>query len=259
MGISAAVITYNEEDNIKRYLDSVNDIADEIIVVDSYSKDKTKELCSGYPKVKFFEKKFNGYGEQKNYTLDLCSQEWILFLDADEIPDEELKDSIRKIVNSGNSRFDVYDIKFNNYVGKRLIKHGGWGKVYRERFFKKNSAKYSSDKVHEYLIADSRKGCLKGSINHYTYKNIHHYLTKMNNYSDMMAEKMFERGKKVNQLKVIVNPAFQFFKTYFMKCGFLDGFAGFYIARTMAFYNFMKYIKLYSMIRRSKLEQKTVQ
>lgn len=259
MGISAAVITYNEEDNIKRFLDAVNDIADEIIVVDSYSKDKTKERCSEYPKVKFYEKDFNGYGEQKNYALDLCTQEWVLFLDADEIPDEELKYSIKKIVDSGNSGFEVFDIKLKNYLGTRLIKHGGWGKVYRERFFKNNKAKYSSDKVHEYLMTDSKKGRLNGHINHYTYKNIHHYLTKMNNYSDMMAEKMFERGKEVNQLKVVVNPAFQFFKTYFIKFGFLDGFAGFYIARTMAFYNFMKYIKLYSITRRSKLEKKSLQ
>ncbi|MDQ0477909.1 MULTISPECIES: glycosyltransferase family 2 protein [Chryseobacterium] len=257
MGVSVAVITYNEEENIKRFLDSVNDIADEIIVVDSYSKDKTKERCSEYSQVKFYEKKFNGYGEQKNYALDLCTNEWVLFLDADEIPDEELKKSIRKIVDSGNSKFEVYDIKFNNYLGTHLIEHGGWGRVFRERFFKRNAAKYSPDRIHEYLMTDNDKGSIKGSINHYTYRNIHHYLSKMNNYSDMMAEKMFESGRKVNQLKIIVNPPFQFFKTYFLKLGFLDGFAGFYIARTMAFYNFMKYIKLYSIIKRSKLEKKS--
>lgn len=108
MALSLAIITYNEEENIVRLLDSLIGIADEIIIVDSFSTDRTKEICNQkYPQVKFFEKKFNGYGEQKSYALNLCSHDWVLFLDADEVPDEKLRNSIRK-----NSHFRKPGIQY---------------------------------------------------------------------------------------------------------------------------------------------------
>ncbi|MDR6159800.1 MULTISPECIES: glycosyltransferase family 2 protein [Chryseobacterium] len=257
MVLSLAVITYNEEDNIVRLLNSVSDIADEIIVVDSHSTDRTKEIClQDYPKVQFFEKKFNGYGEQKNYALELCSGEWILFLDADEVPDNDLKKAIQQVISQQNPEYSVYRAKYNNHLGIHLIKFGGWGNVCKERLFRKGSAKYSDDKVHEFLITNEKPGFLEGKINHYTYKNIHHHVTKINRYSDMMAEKMFERGKKINRFKIIINPVFVFIKVFIFKMGFLDGFPGFYIAKTMSYYTFLKYIKLYEKIRMIELEQK---
>ncbi|MET3537391.1 glycosyltransferase family 2 protein [Chryseobacterium limigenitum] len=259
MSLSLAVITYNEEDNIVRLLDSIIDTVDEIIVVDSFSTDKTKEICTQkYPQVKFFEKKFNGYGEQKNHALSLCSNEWILFLDADEVPDEDLKNSIKKITVSENYKCSIYKAKFNNHLGIHLIKFGGWGDVCRERLFRKNCAKYSDDKVHEFLIYDKKTETLDGKINHYTYKSIHHHVTKVNRYSDMMAEKMFEKGKKINRFKIIVSPIFEFVKVFIFKLGFLDGFAGFYIAKTMSYYTFLKYIKLKEKIRLVELEKKNI-
>jgi glycosyltransferase involved in cell wall biosynthesis len=257
MAISLAVITYNEEDNIIKLFDSLADIVEEIIIVDSYSTDKTKEICTQkYPHVKFFEKKFDGYGEQKNYALDLCSNEWVLFLDADELPDEELKSSIKKILSSEKTEFSIYKAKFNNHLGIHLIRFGGWGNVHRERLFRKNSAKYSDDKVHECLITDQKAGFLEGKINHYTYKSIHHHITKVNKYSDMMAEKMFEKGKKINRFKIIVSPVYEFIKVFIFKLGILDGFAGFYIAKTMSYYTFLKYIKLYEKIRLIEIKKK---
>lgn len=250
MALSLAVITYNEEENIVRLLDSLINIVEEIIIVDSFSTDNTKEICiQKYPQVKFFEKKFNGYGEQKNYALSLCSNEWILFLDADEVPDENLKESIQKIIFSENSKFNVYNVKFKNHLGIHLIKFGGWGNVYRERLFKKSCAKYSDDKVHEFLITNEKSGILDGNIDHYTYKSIHHHVSKINKYSDMMAEKMFDKGKRINRFKIIVSPIFEFIKIFIFKRGFLDGFPGFYIAKTMSYYTFLKYIKLREKIR----------
>jgi glycosyltransferase involved in cell wall biosynthesis len=259
MPISLAIITYNEEENIVRLLNSLADIADEVIIVDSFSTDKTKEICTQkYPQVKFFEKKFNGYGEQKNHALNLCSHEWVLFLDADEVPDEEMKKSIQKIVSSESTEFNVYMAKFNNHLGIHLIKYGGWGNVYRDRLFRKKYARYSDDKVHEFLITDQKLGLLEGRLNHYTYKSIHHHVSKINKYSDMMAEKMFERGKRINRFKIIVSPIFEFIKVFIFKRGFLDGFPGFYIAKTMSYYTFLKYIKLREKIRLSESEQNTV-
>jgi len=254
MSISLAVITYNEEENIIRLLDSITDTVDEIIVVDSFSTDKTKEICTQkYPQIKFFEKKFNGYGEQKNHALNLCSCEWVLFLDADEIPNEDLKNSIKKITSSQNPEFNVYKVNYNNHLGIHLIKFGGWGNVYRERLFRKKCAKYSADNVHEFLITDEKCGLLKGKVDHYTYKSIRHHIDKINKYSDMMAQKMFEKGKRINRFKIIISPVFEFIKVFFFKLGFLDGFPGFYIAKTMSYYTFLKYIKLYEKIRLIKI------
>ncbi len=257
MILSLAVITYNEEDNIVRLLDSISEIVDEIIIVDSLSTDRTKEICmEKYAKVKFFEKKFNGYGEQKNYALELCSGEWILFLDADEVPDEDLKKTIQKITSEQNPEFSVYKAKYNNHLGIHLIKFGGWGNICRERLFRKNSARYSDDKVHEFLITNEKVGLLDGKIDHYTYKSIHHHISKINKYSDMMAEKMFERGKPYQNFKIIVSPVFEFIKVFIFKLGFLDGFAGFYVAKTMSYYTFLKYIKLREKIRIREIRKK---
>jgi len=257
MPLSLAVITYNEEQNIVRLLDSLKNTVDEIVIVDSFSTDSTKEICTQkYPQVKFFEKSFHGYGEQKNHALSLCSHDWILFLDADEVPDEDLIQSIKKIIASENPECSVYKAKFNNHLGIHLIKFGGWGNVCRERLFRKNCAKYSDDKVHEFLITEKKYGILDGKINHYTYKSIQHHITKINKYSDMMAEKMFEKGKKINRFKIIISPVFEFIKVFIFKLGFLDGFPGFYIAKTMSYYTFLKYIKLYEKVRLIEIEKK---
>ncbi|ASK30834.1 beta 1,4 glucosyltransferase [Chryseobacterium sp. T16E-39] len=260
MPLTLAVITYNEEYNIVRLLDALCDIVDEIIIVDSYSTDSTKEIIlRQYPKAKFFEKKFNGYGEQKNHALKFCSNDWVLFLDADEVPNKELKKSIKQITSLQNPEFCVYKAKFNNHLGTRLIKHGGWGTVSRERLFKKDAAKYSDDKVHEYLVTNQKSGTLEGRLDHYTYKSIHCHVSKINKYSDMMAEKMFDNGKRIKRFKIIVSPVFEFVKVFIFKLGFLDGFAGYYVAKTMSYYTFLKYIKLREKIKISELQKKCSQ
>lgn len=257
MALSLAVITYNEEDNIVRLLNTVKDTVDEVIIVDSHSTDRTKEIClQNYPDIKFYERKFNGYGEQKNYALSLCSKQWVLFLDADEVPDEEMLQSIRNIISSGNTGHCVYKARYNNHLGIHLIRFGGWGNVCKERLFRKDSAKYSDDKVHEFLITSQKAGILEGKIDHYTYKSIHHHIAKINTYSDMMAEKMFERGKKYQNFKIIISPVFEFIKVFVFKFGFLDGFAGFYVAKTMSYYTFLKYIKLREKIRIREIRKK---
>jgi len=258
MSLSLAVITYNEEDNIVRLLNALEDIVDEIIIVDSFSTDKTKQVCTQHPKVKFFEKKFEGYGEQKNYALNLCTKDWVLFLDADEVPNEDMKKSIKIVIDSPNAAYNIFKAKFINHLGIHIIRHGGWGNVMRERLFKRNAAKYSDDKVHEFLITTEKAGVLEGNIDHYTYRCIHHHVTKINTYSDMMAEKMFVRGKKINRLKIIFNPIFEFNKVFFFKFGFMDGIAGFYVAKTLAYYTFLKYIKLREKVKLKQLGMKNL-
>ncbi len=245
MRLSVAVITFNEEKNIERLLNSVNDIADEIVVVDSFSTDKTKNICGKFNKVKFVPHQFEGYGPQKNFAIENCAGKWIFFPDADEIIDENAKKSISQIILQEDPLFKVYNVEFNNIFLGKTLKHGGWGKVWRERFFMRNLAKYSEDIVHEEFLTKEKIGKLQGRINHYTYENIHHHIEKSNKYTSMMAQKMFRNNKKSSVAKIIFKPAFQFLKSYFLRLGFLDGLVGFYAAVTASFYTFSKYMKLY--------------
>jgi len=246
MNLTVVSIVYNESENIDRLLSSIHHLANEIIIVDSFSNDQTKDICLRYPNVQFFEKKFEGYGSQKNYALDLCSGEWILFLDADEIPDERCKENIMNIVNNTSlSKYDVYAMKFDNIFLGGSVRYGGWGDVYRERLFKNGAGKYSDDIIHENFITKNEVGKLSGKISHYTYKNIDHHIEKINRYSQMMAEKMVSNGKRPSVFKIVVSPFFSFTKTYFLKLGFLDGVKGFYCSNTVAYYTFLKYLKVY--------------
>ena len=245
MKLSVAIITFNEERIIEKNLNAVHDLADEIIIVDSFSTDSTKEICLKFPKVKFIQQKFLGFGKQKNLAIEQCQSEWILFLDSDEIPNGELIDSIRRIVSEPKSAFNVYDVEFNNIFLGETLKYGGWGNIKRERLFRKGHGKYSEDIVHEAFLTTETKGKLQGKINHYTYKDIYHHIEKSNKYTSMMAEKMYKNGKKSNIFKILFKPLFQFFKSYFLRLGFLDGLVGYYAAATAAFYTFLKYKKLH--------------
>ena len=245
MKLSIAIITFNEERIIEKNLNTIQDLADEIIIVDSFSTDRTKEICLKFPKVKFIEQKFLGFGKQKNFAIEQCQADWILFLDSDEIPDEYLKKSIKKTISETQSEFNIYEIEFNNIFLGETLKYGGWGNVKRERLFRKGYGKYSEDIVHEEFISSELKGKLNGKINHYTYKDIYHHIEKSNKYTSMMAEKMYKNGKKSSILKILFKPFYQFIKSYFLRLGFLDGLVGYYAAATAAFYTFLKYKKLH--------------
>jgi hypothetical protein len=220
MKLSVAFITFNEDRIIEKNLNSIHDLADEIIVVDSFSTDRTVEICKKFPKVKFVQRKFEGFGKQKNYAISLCSGDWILFLDADEIPDQKAQQSIKKIVEAETSPFNVYEIAFNNIFLGKALKYGGWGNTKRERLFKRNVGKYSEDIVHECFITSEKKGKIEGKINHYTYKDIYHHIEKSNKYTSMMAEKMYTNGKRSNALKIVFKPIYQFIKSYIIRLGF---------------------------------------
>lgn len=245
MKLSAVVITFNEEKNIERFLKSVNDLADEIVVVDSFSTDRTRELAETFEKVRFITHEFSGYGTQKNYALAQCKGEWVLFPDADEILDEEARNSIRKIINTGDQTAEVYNVEFNNILLGKHLKYGGWGSIFRERFFRRSAGRFSDDKVHEKFIFSGKKEVLPGKINHYTYSSVFQHVDKINRYSEMMAQKYAEAGKKVSIWKILFSPWFTFFRNYFFKLGFLDGLIGFYAAITSSYYSLLKYLKLY--------------
>jgi len=252
--LSVVIITYNEEKNIERCLDSVKDIADDIIVVDSFSTDKTQQICLSKG-VCFIKHKFEGYIEQKNFANAQAKYQHILSLDADEAISNELRKSILSVKN--NWLYDGYTMnRFTNYCGK-WIKHCGWYPDKKLRLFDKTKGKWTGLKIHEKveLMPKSAISFLKGDILHYSYYTIASHIAQANKFSDISAKILFSKNKKTSIFKIIFSPVIKFLCDYFLKLGFLDGFYGFVICKISAHANFLKYCKLIQ-FRRTKKHDK---
>lgn len=241
--ISATIITYNEEKNIERCLKSLQGVADEIIVVDSFSNDRTKEICAKY-NVSFFERKFKGYSDQKNWAIEQTTNDIILSIDADEELSEKLKNSILEVKN--NWQLDGYFFnRMTNYCGK-WVKHSGWYPDKQFRLWDKSMGKWNENKIHEkvQLELTSSTGFLKGDLLHYSFYSIHQHIAQINKYSELKADQLYLKGKKTNILKIIFKPLIKFLKHYIINFGFLDGFTGLVISTNSAHSEFLKQIKL---------------
>ncbi len=239
--ISATIITYNEERNIERCLKSLQGVVDEIIVVDSYSTDKTKEICLNYH-VSFFERGFKDYSDQKNWAVEQCQYPIILSIDADEELSEPLKKSILEVKE--NWKADAYSFnRITNFCGK-WIKHTGWYPDKQIRLWDKSKAKWEGI-IHEKInIPKNSVSHLKGDLEHYSFYTIHQHVAQINKFSELKAETLYQKGKKSNLLKIIFSPFFKFIKHYVFYLGFLDGFYGFVISANSAHSTFLKYVKL---------------
>jgi glycosyltransferase involved in cell wall biosynthesis len=241
--ISAVIITYNEEKNIRRCLESLKNIADEIVIVDSFSLDKTEEICAEF-NVKFNKQAFLGYGEQKNLGNSIASNDYILSLDADEALSEELIQSILMV--KANWQYDAYELtRLNNYCGK-WIKHGGWYPDRKIRLFDRRKGGWEGQLVHERLVLNQSHsiGFLEGKLLHYSYYSISEHITQMNKYSELGAQELFKKGKSVNYITLLIKTKFKFFRNFILKGGILDGFYGLVIAYISAAETFLKYAKL---------------
>jgi glycosyltransferase involved in cell wall biosynthesis len=248
MAISVAIITFNEEKNIARCLDSVKEIADEIVVVDSLSTDKTKNICLAYG-VKWIEQPFLGYVEQKNFALAQTSNDWVLSLDADEALSETLQQEIL-LLKKSSSLADAYEMpRLTNYIGK-WIRHTDWYPDKKIRFFNKNKAnwggKNANGTIHELVVLDSNSTChtLKGDILHYSYYSTQQHLAQINQFTEIMAKEAASRHKKVPLYKLFINPLWKFIYSYFLRLGILDGYKGFLVCAISAFATFVKYVKI---------------
>lgn len=242
--LSAVIITFNEEHNIRRCLDSVKDLADEIVVVDSFSTDKTEEICAEYG-VKFFKNSFAGYIEQKNVALTMAKYPHILSLDADEALDDILKKSIAEVKNNWE-RQGYYMNRLSNYCGK-WIYHGSWYPDRKLRLFDSSKGKWGGMNPHdkfELFEEDKHAGYLKGNILHYSYYTIEQHYNQTEKFTTIAANSLFLRGKKANVIKLYFSPVVKFIRDYFFKTGFLDGKAGFIICRISAYATYLKYKKL---------------
>ncbi|MGA1863100.1 glycosyltransferase family 2 protein [Deferribacter thermophilus] len=243
--ISATIITYNEEDNIERCLKSL-DFADEIIVVDSGSKDKTIEIAKKYTD-KIYFKDFNGYGEQKNYAASMARNDLIFSIDADEEVSDDLKkyllENLEVVFSKGFSAIAVPRRTY--YLGK-FIKNSGWYPDYKVRIYDKNKCYWDNKKVHEALNCEGKVFYVpKGKdLYHYSYKNISDHINKVNKYTSLFASENKDMGFISISFKLLMKPMLKFFKMYFLKYGFLEGYRGFIIAIIGSFYEFLKYAKI---------------
>jgi len=233
MNLSVVVITYNEAKHIKRCLDSVQGLADEIIVVDSGSKDITKDIAQSCGAI-VVHQDWLGFGEQKNFANNLTTNDWILSLDADEALSFELKEEISVVMK--RPFYNVYSMnRLNKYCGKWL-RHGGWYPDTKLRLFNKNFAHWNTNRVHEILevVSNVSIGKLKNNILHYPFDSITEHKQRTEKYALLGAEQIFLKGNKPNFWKIYFSGCFRFFRNYVLKGGFLDGYHGFWASKITA-------------------------
>lgn len=240
--ISALAITLNEEENIEKYLENLH-FADEIILVDSNSTDRTVELASKHPKVQVYLRKFDNFSSQKNYAISLAKNDWVVFFDLDE---EVTKDLTAEILTTVKNPHNIaYFVKRDyHFMGKR-IKYSGFQSDDVIRLFNKKYCRYNDNLVHELLIADGPTGKLKNAVPHYTYKSLDHYTGKLHQYSELQAKMLFEKRKKPNLYHFLFRPFYRFWYQYIIRLGILDGKEGFVLAYINAFSVFKRYVNLW--------------
>ncbi len=242
MKLSVGIITFNEEMNIGRTLESIKNIADEIIIIDSGSKDKTEEIARRYTD-KFYFNSWEGFGKQKNLALSKCQGEWVLLIDADEEISPELAEKIKNIINNEKEKY-VFSINRCSICFGKMLNHGGWSNQYATRLWKNGAVKISEKLVHEEYETIETIYKIKEKIYHHTYNTLEDYFGKFNKYTTLGAKDYFEKGKKPSSFQIVFNPLFKFIRMYIIRLGFLDGIEGFMIAVASAMYSMVKYFKL---------------
>lgn len=242
MDISVIVIAFNEEDRLAKALKSVKDIAAEIIVVDSNSRDRTVEVAKRFTK-KVFQRKWTNYSEQKNFANSKASYPWILSLDADECLSPQLQDEII-MLKKKEPEVSAFSMPRKVYYLGKWIHHSGWYPDRKIRLFCREKALWKGEYVHEKLVVEGRVVKLKGDIYHYTYRNISDHLERINTFSNLGAKKLYAEKKKCRWFHLVFLPSLGFLRSFFWKAGFLDGYAGFVIAVIHGYAVFARYIKL---------------
>jgi glycosyltransferase involved in cell wall biosynthesis len=244
--ISAVVITFNEEKNIERCLRSLQGIADEVLVIDSFSKDKTAEISQSLG-AKVVQNVFEGYSAQKNFGNNLAQHSWILSLDADEEISPELRQSLLQV--KAHCTADAY--KFNRcifYLGK-WIRHGNSYPDCKVRLWDKKKGQWGGGSVHEILQmqANASEQKIAGDLYHYSYASVAAQAAQHSKYAALAAADMYAAGKRTSWKNLVINPLSNFVKGYLLKRGFLDGKQGFAMSMMFAYGVFLKYLKCYEL------------
>ena len=247
--LSVTVITFNEEAEIDACLQSLA-WADEIVVVDSGSTDRTVEIARKYTE-KVLHHDWPGYAAQKNWAIDQTSHPWVLSVDADERVSEKLREEIQQALEAPSTAAG-YRIPRKNFFLGRWIRYGGWYPDHVARLFRRDCGRFGERKVHESASIRGAVGTLASPLEHYTYRSLEDYLRRMDRYSTLAAEEMFEQGKRANGVDLFLRPWATFMKMVFLRQGFRDGVDGLLLGRLYSVYTFSKYAKLYKMGAREK-------
>ncbi|MCF6156984.1 MAG: glycosyltransferase family 2 protein [wastewater metagenome] len=243
--LSVTIITFNEEKNILDALESVK-WADEIVVIDSGSSDKTVDICKEYTE-KIFYNPWPGHIAQKNFAVDKTTYSWILSIDADERVTPELARKMKETLECPKA--DAYAIQRHVFFLGKWINHSGWYPDYKVRLFRKDKARWGGINPHDTVIVNGKVGYLKGDLHHYSYSDISHHVNTINNFTTISAKEYFQLRKRASLRNIVFRPAGTFFKKYLLKQGFRDGVPGFIIAVSSAYYVFLKYAKLWELTR----------
>ncbi len=245
--LSVVIITFNEERNLDRCLQSLLSVADEIIVVDSFSTDRTKEIAEQYG-AKFIQHAFEGHIQQKNFAITQAVYPHILSLDADECLSEELKQSIHEVKN--NWQYDGYVMnRFTNYCG-HWVRYCGWYPDKKLRLWDSRKGRWTGTNPHdryELMDIESKTGYLKGDLLHYSYYTIDDHRKQIAFFTDIAAKALYQKNKSSTILFAYLSAAIRFLRDYFLKFGFLDGSSGFTICRLSAYASYLKYFKLHKL------------
>ena len=242
--VSVAIITCNEERNIRECLASVS-WANDIVVVDNGSTDRTLEICAEFH-ARIFVEEWKGYARQKNSAIEKTRNEWVLSLDADERVTPELRQEIQRLPEKGGSPVGYFIPRKNFFLG-RWIRRCGWYPDYNLRLFQKSKGGFLERAVHERVAVKGRTGTLQSPLVHETYRSLSDYLQRMDRYSTLAAVEMYHQQRKFHLVDLIFRPPFTFFQMYLLRAGFLEGYKGWILSVLYAFYTFTKYIKLKEM------------
>jgi len=244
--ISACLTVGNEENNIRRCMDSLSWV-DEIVVLDSFSKDRTVEICKEYTD-RVYQHKWMGYVGQKELIKKMATHPWIIFIDADEQVSPELRDEILKEFESGgNQKYDGYEFPRKVFFLGQWITHGEWWPDLKMRLYRKDKGVCTGREPHDHVIVAGPMKRLRGCLHHYTYDDLTDQIATQNRFSTISSESLHNEPRRFSGIDLVFRPMFRFFKGYILKRGFLDGFRGFIIANLIAIGVFFKYAKLWEL------------
>ncbi|MDD5655367.1 MAG: glycosyltransferase family 2 protein [Candidatus Omnitrophica bacterium] len=244
--VSVVIIAKNEEKNIAECLESVRGWADEIIVVDDESADKTREICAKFTD-KILAKKMEVEGTHRNWAYAQAKNAWVLSLDADEQVSAELKEEISGVLNDTGVKYAAFSIPLRNFIGNYWVRYGGWYPAGKVRLFRKDKFKYEDVKVHPRVFIDGECGHLTKDIVHKGYPDFAHFLDSINRQTTWEAEKWVSTGRRMSRGRITWRAIDRFFRRFIGKKGYKDGFIGFMIAYFDSFYQVLSYAKYWEL------------
>jgi glycosyltransferase involved in cell wall biosynthesis len=261
--ITVIFTTFNEAPNIHAALESVAHWAAEILVVDSFSTDGTVEIVEKFGGVQLFQRAYFGPSDQKNWVIPQAKNAWVLLMDADERATPEMRAEIAFILrgpsesenasavlnsdvnDSKSSIYDCYWIGFSHYFMGQKVRFSGWQNDKTIRLIQRDKCRYNDNRVHEEIVSEGLKvGRLTAKFDHYTFRDIQHFVQKQERYATWSALDHDKKTGRVTAFHFVVKPFFRFFKHYVLKLGFLDGKIGFIIAAVAAWSVFLRYVKI---------------